>query len=79
MSYYIVYSYRPSFEYSPPTIYHEGIYTSLDDAKRRQIEVCGKDSKEGINSSMYGNGLTVFINVIPQGDCHIQTYTTSPS
>lgn len=79
MSYYIVYSYRASFGYSSPTIYHEGIYTSLDEAKRRQIEVCGEDGKEGINSSMHCNGLTVFINVIPQGACHIQTYTTSPS
>lgn len=79
MSYYIVYSYQTSFGYSTPAIYHEGIYTSLSEAKNRQSNICGEKGMYGIGNSMHGNGLTVFINVIPQGDCHVETYTNSPS
>ena len=78
MSYYLVYSYTPSYGAMDPSIYHEGIYTYLQEAKDRQSNVCGKERKPAINSSMSGNGKVVFINVIPQGDCYVQTYTTSP-
>lgn len=77
MSFFLVYSYNCS-GYSR-TIYHRGIYTSLSEAKKRQIEICGDDFIKGINGTTYGKGQTVFINVLPQGDCNIQTYTTSPS
>ncbi len=77
MSFFLVYSYNNFSGYSR-TIYHRGIYTSLSEAKKRQIEICGEKGVEGINGSVYGNGLTVFINVLPQGDCNIETYTTSP-
>lgn len=78
MSYYIVYSYVPSWGHGP-TKYIEGIYTDLDQAKHRQTVVCGVKAKPGINSSLYGNGLVSFINVVPIGDCHIEMFTTSPS
>ena len=78
MSYFLVYSYNDFSGYSH-TVYHRGIYTTLSEAKKRQIEICGKDYIKGVNGSMYGDGQTVFINVLPQGDCCIQTYTTSPS
>lgn len=76
MSFFLVYSYNNSSGYYR-TIYHRGIYTSLSEAKKRQKEICGKKYIEGINGTSYGNGLTVFINVLPQGDCNIETYTTS--
>jgi len=77
MSFFLVYSHN--FPGYSQTIYHRGIYTSLSEAKKRQLEICGEDFIKGINGSMYGNSQTVFINVLPQGDCNIQTYTTSPS
>ena len=62
---------------SAPTIYHEGIYTSLADAKHIQSEVYGITLiKTVLCIAMHR---TVFINVIPHGDCHIETCTTSPS
>lgn len=56
MSFFLVYSYNNFSGYSR-TIYHRGIYTSLFKTKKRQIEICGK-CIEGINGSVYGNGLT---------------------
>lgn len=42
MSYYLVYSYTPSYGAMDPSIYHEGIYTYLQEAKDRQANVCEK-------------------------------------
>lgn len=61
---------------------HLQVYTvkeyTLEESKSRQMDICGR-MEEMINGLMSGNGLVVFINVIPHGPCHIQTYTTSPS
>lgn len=77
MSYYIVYSYVPGYMNSP-TKYIEGIYTDLDQAKRRQSDICGEKANQGINGSLFGNGRVSFINVNPIGDCHVEMFTTSP-
>lgn len=78
MSFFLVYSYNNFSGYSR-TVYHRGIYTTLSEANKRQIEICGEDFIKGINGTTYGNGQTVFINILPQGGCNIQTYTTCPS
>lgn len=77
MSYYIVYSYVPSWGQYAPTKYIEGIYIELEKARNRQVVVCGENARPGINKSLYGNGKTSFINVVPIGDCHIEMFTTS--
>jgi len=76
MSFFLVYS---KSIYLHGSEYHRGIYTTLSDAKKRQSEICGENYTDSINGVKHGNGQTVFINVLPQGDCNIQTYTTSPS
>ena len=78
MSFFLVYSYNNFSGYSR-TVYHRSIYTTLSEAKKRQIKICGEGFIKGIYGSIRGNGHTVFINVLPQGDCNIETYTTSPS
>ena len=79
MSFYVVYSYSSNCGDFPPTKYIEGIYKDLDEAKNRQKVICGNSARPGINSSIHGrNGITTFINVVPEGDCHIELFTTSP-
>ena len=75
MSYFLVYSYSNHGGYHR-TIYHRGIYTSLSEAQDRQKQICGKNYIEGINGSTHGNAQIVFINVLPQGDCDVETYST---
>lgn len=77
MSYYIVYSYKPT-TYTIPTKFIEGIYENLEQATKRQLEICGSNSSQGlVNGSLYGNNIVSFINVIPTGSCHIELFTTS--
>lgn len=78
MSYYIVYSYVPSWGQYAPTKYIEGIYTELEQARNRQSVVCGENAIPGINGSLSGNRKVSFINVVPIGDCHVEMFTTSP-
>jgi hypothetical protein len=77
MSFYIVYSYTPSFSSTAPKKYIMGIYKELNHAINRQYEVCGKNHVTGVNNSVHGNGKTTFINVIPEGSCNIELFTTS--
>ena len=63
MSFFLVYSYNNFSGYSR-TVYHRGIYTTLSEAKKRQIKICGEDFIKGIYGSTRGNGHTVFINVL---------------
>lgn len=79
MSYYIVYSYVPSWGQYAPTKYIEGIYTELEQARNRQSVVCGENAIPGINGSLSGNRKVSFINVVPIGDCHVEMFTTSPN
>lgn len=76
MTFYIVYSYISTLGSFPPTKYVEGIYKDLGEAKNRQKVVCGENAEPGINNSVYGNGMTTFINIFPEGDCHIELFTT---
>lgn len=76
MPFYIVYSYTPTFGSFPPTKYVEGIYKNVDEAINRQKVICGKYAQQGINNSFHGNGITTFINSFPDGDCHIELFTT---
>lgn len=46
MSYYIVYSYQPSYGYTPLSIYQERIYTTLEEAKSRQMDVYGENGRD---------------------------------
>lgn len=78
MPFYIVYSYNISFSSATPKKYIMGIYLELKNAIKRQYEVCGENGISGVNSSVYGNGRTTFINVIPDGACNIELFTTSP-
>ena len=64
MSFYIVYSYTPSFSSTAPKKYIMGIYKELNHAINRQYEVCGKNHVTGVNNSVHGNGKITFINVI---------------
>lgn len=52
MPYYIVYSYQPSYGYTPLSIYQERIYTTLEKAKSHQMDVYGENGRDGINGSM---------------------------
>ena len=78
MNFYIVYSYTHNSGNFPPTKYIEGIYKNIEEAKNRQTFICGEYTQSGINSTIHGNGKTTFINVIPEGGCHIELFTTPP-
>ena len=76
MTYYIVYSYGPSYGCTS-TKYIRGIYRNIEDAKKRQLDICGNEyTIHMINKSVHGNGITSFINVIPDGDCNVEMFTT---
>jgi hypothetical protein len=73
-NYYIVFAYRNYSSF--PTKLLMGIYEDEDSAYKRQKDICGSESYTDFNSSMNGNGLTVFINVFPKGDCSVELFTT---
>lgn len=73
-NYYIVFAYHTNSSF--PTKFLMGIYEDEYSASKRQKDICGSKSYTDMNLSMYGNGLTVFINVFPKGDCHVELFTT---
>lgn len=75
-NYYIVFAYNTTSSF--PTKYVMGLYDSVESAYKRQKDICGPNGVSSYNSSMYGNGMTVFINVFPKGDCNVELFTTSP-
>ena len=72
---YVVYSYTCCVQSDKFIV---GIYKELKDAINRQYVVCGENSIEGVNSSIRGNGKITIINVVPEGDCNIELFTTFP-
>lgn len=80
MSYYIVYSYVPSWGHNMllQSILKE--YT-LNWNKLETVNplYAGKTLDQGINGSLSGNRKVSFVNVVPIGDCHVEMFTISPN
>ena len=70
---YIVYSYKLNSYH--PTKYIVGVYDTLENAKQRQIVICGENLSAYINGSVTGNGNVSFINIFEVGDCDKEIFT----
>lgn len=78
MTYYIVYGYKQKYSTYTPTKYILGIYKNIEDAINRQNEMCGGIRNNLNKYTTTCNNCITFINVVPEGDCIVELFSTHP-